>query len=98
MDIINQAMQQFKSLQEQVNKPGNVFKHKLASPATIVMAVKIPTRSKIAFPEKFSPWKLREMRQLDIPLNGLYKHYVKFLTLHGKVLWRHGHHQVIRSN
>jgi len=54
-------------------------RHKLASPHTIAMAIKMSTHRKITSPGKFSPWSLKELRKLDIPLNGLYKTHLKLL-------------------
>jgi len=54
-------------------------RHKLASPDTIAMAIKLSTHRKISFPGSFSPWSLKELRKLDIPLNSLSKIHLKLL-------------------
>jgi len=43
------------------------------------MAIELSTHRKISFPDKFSPWSLKELRKLDTPLNGLYKQHLKLL-------------------
>ena len=79
MDIQNQFNQQFQILKAQVEEAANTARHRLASPDTINMAIKLSLHRKISFPGKFSPWSLQELRTLDTPLNGLYKTHLKFL-------------------
>ena len=78
-DFQNRFQQQFKILKEQVEEAATTARHRLASPDTITMAIKLSLHRKISFPGKFSPWSLQELRTLDTPLNGLYKAHLKFL-------------------
>jgi exonuclease III len=78
-DFKNRFQQQFKILKEQVEDAAITARHRLASPDTITMAIKLSLHRKISFPGKFSPWSLQELRKLDTPLNGLYKAHLKFL-------------------
>ena len=79
MDIKTHSTKQFQILKDQINEAANNARHKLASPETINMAIKLSMHRKISFPGKFSPWSLQELRTLDKPLNGLYKCHLKFL-------------------
>ena len=53
--------------------------HKHASPETINLAIKLSTHRKVEFPGKFGPWGLKELQQLDTPLDRLHKHHLRFL-------------------
>ena len=79
MDIQNRFSQQFQILKEQVEEAAIIARHRLASPDTITMAIKLSLHRKISFLDKFSPWSLQELSKLDTPLNGLYKAHLKFL-------------------
>ena len=43
------------------------------------MAITLSTHRKAAFPGKFGSWTNQELRQLDAPLDQLYKHHLKFM-------------------
>jgi exonuclease III len=79
MDIKNSSAKQLQILKDQIQEATNTARHKLASPDTITMAVKLSLHRQISFPGKFSPWSLEELRTLDTPLNGLYKYHLKFM-------------------
>jgi hypothetical protein len=79
MDVNNTFDNQYSIAQEQVREVAARAHHKLASPDTIAMAIRMSTHRKVSFPGKFAPWSLTEMRKLDIPLSTLYKHHLRFM-------------------
>jgi exonuclease III len=79
MDINNTSSKQFQILKDHITEVSSTALHRLASPDTITMAIKLSLHRKVSFPGKFSPWSLSELRQLDTPLNALYKHHLRFL-------------------
>ena len=79
MDVNNTFDNQYTMALAQVQEVATRAHHKLASPETITMAIRMSTHRKVSFPGKFAPWSLMEMRRLDIPLTTLYKHHLKFM-------------------
>jgi len=79
MDFQNRFSKRFQILKDQVEEAAITARHRLASPDTVTMAIKLSLHRKISFPGKFSPWSLQELRSLDTPLHGLYKAHLKFL-------------------
>jgi len=55
MYIQNRFNQQFQILKAKVEEAANTARHRLASPDTITMAIKLSLHRKISFPGKFSP-------------------------------------------
>jgi len=79
MDNNNQSKKQFTILKDHLSLVAFTARYKFATPDTIAMAIKLSKHRKISSPGKFIPWSLKELRKLDIPLNGLYKQHLKLL-------------------
>ena len=79
VDANNKYEKQYQMIKETTKQAAEAAMHKQASPETINMAIKLSTHRKVAFPGKFGSWTNQELRQLDVPLDQLYKHHLKFL-------------------
>ena len=80
VDANNKYEKQYAMLMDMTKQAAEAAMHKQASPETINMAIKLSTHRKVAFPGKFGPWTNQELRQLDVPLDQLHKHHLRFLS------------------
>ena len=79
IDSNNSYNQQRKLLLQQIREACSEARFKHASPETIVMALTTSLHRKVSFPAKFMPWSLTSLRTLDVPVNQLLKHHLRFM-------------------